>query len=196
MKNKSSILNLALRLAVITVCAGLALGLVYGVTKEPIEYQAELKATQARQTVLPSAQEFEEMDLAAFSADAAQYGEIQQLYKGTAGGELAGYTISIVTRGYSPNLSLTVGLDVGGVVTGVAIGSHEETPGLGANAAKPEFVGQYVGADGPLTLVKTPTGADGEITAITGATITSTAVTNAVTAAKSFFDEHLAKEGA
>ena len=56
--NNDSILNLVLRLVIITVCAGLILGLVYAVTKEPIEQQNIKKATEARQAVLPSAQDF------------------------------------------------------------------------------------------------------------------------------------------
>ena len=48
-KNNDSIANLTLRLVIITVAAGLVLGLVYSITKDPIAYQEELKATSARQ---------------------------------------------------------------------------------------------------------------------------------------------------
>ncbi|MDL2237689.1 RnfABCDGE type electron transport complex subunit G [Christensenellaceae bacterium OttesenSCG-928-K19] len=195
MKNNNSILNLTLRLAVITLCAGLILGLVYGVTKDPIDQQTLLRETQSRQTVLPAAQEFEEMDLAAYSIDGTQYSEIGQLYKGMANGETVGYTVAVVTKGYSAGLALTIGIDTEGTVTGVDIGSHEETPGLGANATKPEFLGQYEGTTGPLVVVKAATGAEEEITALTGATITSDAVTNSVNTVRSFFEENL-KEGA
>ena len=99
--------------------------------------------------------------------------------------------MAIRTNGYSANLCLTVGVDLDDIVTGVDITSHEETAGLGANATEPEFLGQYLGADGPLTVVKTPTGVTGEVQALTGATITSNAVTNAVNLARDFFAAYL-----
>ena len=75
------------------------------------------------------------------------------------------------------------------------ITSHDETPGLGANAVKPEFLEQFVGSDGPLTVGKTPSGAENEIQALTGATITSKGVANAVNLARDFAAGYLG-EGA
>ena len=184
MKN-NSILNLTLRLVIITICAGLILGLVYSVTKEPIAKQNELKETTARQQVLPEAEDFELLE------EAEEGSIIQQIYAGTSGGDVIGYAFSVVTKGYSAGLTLTVGMSADGVVTGVNIVSHEETAGLGANATKPEFLNQYQGSDIPLTVVKTPTGAQGEITAITGATITSDAVTGAVNTVRDYFEQNL-----
>lgn len=194
MKNKDSVANLALRLIIITVCAGLILGLVYGITKGPIGQQTEKQQNEARMQVLPTAKDFEEIDMTALNADMEMYGIIQQVYAGLADGQVVGYTMSVLTKGFSANLALTVGMDVSGSVTGVAINSHEETAGLGANATKPEFLGQFEGADGPLTVVKTPTGQTGEIQALTGATITSKGVTDAVNLAREFFEAYL-KEG-
>jgi electron transport complex protein RnfG len=188
LKNNDGILTLTLRLLIITACAGLILGVVYGVTKGPIEQQQLIKENAARAAVLPAATDFTLLD--GLDYDAVAYPEVEEVYEGSSNGQTAGYTLSVVTKGYSPGLSLTIGLDPNGVVTGVDIGSHEETPGLGANAVKPEFLGQYAGADGPLAVVKTPTGADGEIAAITGATITSNAVTGAVNMARAFYAEY------
>ena len=79
--NKDSILNLVLRLAVITVCAGLILGLVYAVTKEPIAQQELKKATEARQSVLPEAQEFKEIALSGIDYDHDKFADISELYE-------------------------------------------------------------------------------------------------------------------
>jgi len=187
LKNDSSILNLTLRLLIITACAGLILGIVYSITSAPIAEQQLKKETEARMSVLPAATDFRLVEGLTL---ADNYQEIQQVYEGTDGGSTVGYTMSVITKGYSPGLSLTIGIDSAGTITGVDIGSHGETPGLGANATNPDFLSQYVGADGPLTVVKTPTGTTGEITAITGATITSTAVTNAVNMVREFFEEN------
>lgn len=192
-----SIGNLVLRLVIITVAAGLILGLVYTVTLGPITAQEELKATSARQEVLPDAQEFEEVDFASINADPEKYAIIQKIFRGVSDGEPAGYTFEIVTKGYSAGLNLTVGMSEDGMVTGVAIGSNEETAGLGANAKKPEYTGQYAGKTAPFTVVKTAgEGSESaEVVALTGATITSNAVTDAVNTANEFFEEHL-REGA
>ena len=74
------------------------------------------------------------------------------------------------------------GISGEGAITGVVILSHEETPGLGANAEKAEFLDQYLQSapEGGLSVIKYQTPGEGQIEAITGATITSTAVTNAV----------------
>lgn len=63
--NMDSIATLTIRLLIITVLAGLILGIVYSVTKEPIEQQNLLTANESRRTVLPDAQDFEQEDLAA-----------------------------------------------------------------------------------------------------------------------------------
>ncbi len=190
MKNKDSIATLVLRLAIITLCAGLVLGVVYTVTKEPIAQQDEKKATEARQVVLPGAEEFEKLDLAAYAPDAEAYGEILEVYQALAGGQPQGHTFAIETKGYSSGLNLTVGIDAQGNVTGVQIGNNSETPGLGAKAAEPVFTGQYSGA-GPFQVVKAAPSKDGDVLAITGATITSKAVTNAVNMALSFYNDYL-----
>ena len=74
------------------------------------------------------------------------------------------------------------GIDAEGAITGVVILSHDETPGLGANAEKPDFLNQFLqqAPEGGLKVIKYQTPGEGQIQAMTGATVTSTAVTNAV----------------
>ena len=98
-----------------------------------------------------------------------------------ASGALVGKTGTIVTKGYGGEIEITVGVDLSGVVTGVSVGgsSFSETAGLGARAKEAWFGQQYIGKVTPIALVKD----GGDIDAITSATITSRAVTNAVNAA-------------
>lgn len=205
MKKSDSVGTLVIRLLIITACAGLILGLVYSFTKEPIAQQQLRMENEARQTALPEADDFllimeadedgvrraSENAPNPFPDDEVIPPEIQQVYAGLKDGNIVGYTMALVTKGFSPGLSLTVGIDNAGIITGVEIGSHEETPGLGANATDPEFLAQYVGADGPIAVVKTPTDSTTEITAITGATITSNAVTDAVNLVREFYETYL-----
>ena len=72
-----------------------------------------------------------------------------------------------------------VGVDDGGSVTGVVILSHSETAGLGARADSPEFLGQYTGKSGTITV----NDGDNAIDGLSGATITSKAVTTGVNTA-------------
>ena len=80
-----------------------------------------------------------------------------------------------------------------GTVSGVSIGSHEETAGLGAKAAEPEFYEQFAGkpADGSLSVIKNGTAGESEILAISGATITSKGITDAVNTAVGCYDKYV-----
>ena len=67
-------------------------------------------------------------------------------YTGLAGGELAGYVFETGASGYGGTVSVMTGIDAEGSITGVVILSHDETPGLGANATKSSFLDQYLAA--------------------------------------------------
>ena len=67
-----------------------------------------------------------------------------------------------------------VGVDVDGVITGLRVLSHSETPGLGALATDPSFYEQFVGKSGAIKVEKD----GGDIVAITSSTITSRAVSD------------------
>lgn len=186
MKN-DSIGNLTLRLGIIALCAGLILGLVNHVTAGPIQEQVIQQETKARTSVLEEATDFEEMPVKGDE----EFKEVSSVYKGIVGSETVGYTITLDTQAFSPNLKLTVGIDTEGVVTGVTVDSHEETPGLGDNATKPEFLAQFEHVDGPYVVVKAPTGAKGEVNAITGATITTEGIKAAVQLARDYGSTYL-----
>ena len=86
-----------------------------------------------------------------------------------------------------------VGISKDSKITGVEIGNHSETPGLGSKATEPIFKNQYVDKDvlNSLLVVKGSTNNDNEISAISGATITSNGVTNGVNAAMKIYNEKL-----
>ncbi|MDR3090963.1 MAG: FMN-binding protein [Clostridiales bacterium] len=90
--------------------------------------------------------------------------------------------------GYSGAVGVMTALDPEGTITGVKVVSQRETPGLGANAEKPAFSGQYKGKSGRLSVTKTAP-SENEIVAITSATLTTRAVTNAVNAALGFYND-------
>lgn len=182
MKN---IIVIAVKLLIITVVAGLVLGFVNYITKEPIAEQQRIAADEARRAAFPDAAGFEEM-----AVDIPEdYAMIQSVYRVLdASGEDIGIVAAIVTKGYSSGLNLTVGVGADGTIKGVIMGDHGETPGLGANAAgewKENFTGKPY--DNPLAVVKGKPADEYEIEAIASATITSRGVTDAVNTATEFY---------
>ena len=104
-----------------------------------------------------------------------------------------GYVIQVKSKGYGDFIDYTVGITNEGNVNGISIIKIAETPGLGMNAEKvlvPQFVDKAASA---LTVAKNGqvTDANSQIEAISGATITSRAVTNGVNAAVSYFENVL-----
>lgn len=91
----------------------------------------------------------------------------------------AGYVVEVTPQASAGTIDMVVGVGADGTVTGVSIIDMSETSGLGANASKESFRSQYVGKSGELAVSKD----GGEIDALTGATITSRAVTRGVNCA-------------
>lgn len=107
-------------------------------------------------------------------------------YDGT--GELTGYVFTTTAKGYGGDISVMVGINADGTVAGIEFLSISETAGLGMNAQKDGFKEQFKGKTGEIAVVKSsPSG--NEIQALTGATITSRAVTAAVNDALKLYEE-------
>lgn len=185
MKN---IFVITIKLLIITIIAGIVLGVVNGVTKEPIAAQALKEATEARQAVFHEAVSFEELDMQI----PEEYAIIQNVYTALdADGNDIGITAAVVTKGFNAGLNLTIGVGADGTIKGVKLGSHNETPGLGAKASEPKFQSQYTDKpyDQPLGVVKSAPSTDYDIQAITSATITSSGITDAVNTVTAFYKQ-------
>lgn len=181
------IIKNTLILTIITVIAGLGLGLVYEITKEPIaatEEQAKKEAWQAVFTDV-NADEFEplEVDEAAAETAISDLGikaVVNEVCK--AGDE--GYIVTVTDKeGYGGDIKVTVGIQNDGTVSGVSILSISETAGLGMRATESSFQEQYVGKNTEHFYVSKDGGEGEAIDAISGATITSRAFTGAVNTA-------------
>lgn len=184
---KNDILKLGIILCIITAVAAGVLGVVNNVTLPVIEKQATIANDEARKEILPQAESFEQVE--------GNYdGNIVEVYKGIAGGNDVGYTIKSISNGYGGAIEIITGISKDGIITGVTIGNMTETPGLGAKAADVDFKGQYTEKEATdLVVSKTASGAANEIVAISGATITSVAVTDGVNEAITFFQNNLNK---
>jgi electron transport complex protein RnfG len=188
LEKSESNLRLGLILLLIAAVAGLLLGGAYKLTKEPIAQQTIKKNNEAMQAVLPSADSFvlKEVDLPEGSL-------VSEVNEGKKLDEVEGYAMKVTNDGYGGKISIMVGISIDGQLQGLTILEHSETPGLGANATLPDFRDQFKDklVDNLLEVVKTPVSKDNEIQALTGATITSKAVTNAVNSAIDLFNNSL-----
>ncbi len=181
-------------LLVITLVSGLLLGLVYQITKEPIAIQKEKAKQKACQEVFQEASSFEEVQVnqpdATAWADAgfAQETIDEVMAAKDAAGETIGYVITVTTKeGYGGDIRFTVGIANDGTVNGISILDITETAGLGMRAEEvlaPQFANKNVEQ---FQYVKTGAAADHQIDAISGATITTNAVTNGVNAGIYYF---------
>lgn len=185
----------AVKLCIITLVAGLLLGGVYQVTKTVIEQHQKETTEAAYRNVCPGAENFEETDALKAAVENSEtlfadqaYGNIvvtTAMAAKDTGGNVVGYVIDITDRdGYGGDIQLVVGLDAEMKVTGLDILSINETAGLGMNAKNDSFRNQYIGKQvEEFSVTKTGASAENEIDALSGATITSNAVTNGVNAA-------------
>ena len=184
-KKKGTILHDAIAIFAITLVAGILLGLVYEVTKQPIS-DAQLKAKkESYKKVMSEASDFvEEKELSdklkKASPDGSVFNEIVVAKDET--GKAMGYAVLVTSKeGYGGEIQFSIGLDTKGTITGVEIISMSETAGLGARCTEDKFKGQYKGIQSEsVELVKGDAQKDNQVSAISGATITSKAVTHAV----------------
>ena len=184
-------------LTLIAAIAGVALSGVYSMTKDTIEDQ-KLQAERASyREVCPEAETFEDSEAAKAKLEELAGGNWGTEYGSTrineaivgkdAGGNVVGYALSVSSKGFGGDVTMALGLTPDGEVKKISFTELNETAGLGMRANEDSFKDQFPGKSGSVSLVKGDAG-ENEISALTGATITSTAVTNALNAGLNFYE--------
>lgn len=192
----------AVILLIITVIAGASLGFVYSITKEPIK-EAEAKTKEkAYKEVFESAESFDDYsdftnpetsDSLKWNSEGFDKVEIKEasLAKDKEG-SVQGVILSVVTHeGFGGDIEFAMGIMNDGTLNGISILKISETPGLGMRAndvLKPQYQGKKVDS---FLVTKTGSSSDNEIDAISGATITSKALTKAVNAGLYYFNNYI-----
>lgn len=201
-KKKSNIFINTLVLVLVTFVAITALAVVNQITREPIA-QAEINArAEVYKVVYPNAPKFAEIE----NSESIIEGSAEMLksagYDGCFindalsvtddGGTVLGYVIAATSpSGYGGDLQIAVGISKDGKITGFDVVSNNETAGLGSKCTEPEFKSQFANKDAKvLEYTKSGATADNQIDVISGATITTNAVTEAVNAAIVFYQEN------
>lgn len=187
----------ALVLTAFTLILGFILGAVNEITKEPIAAANKAAQDAAYKEVFKEAKTFE--DNADFDADKAaeiiadsEYPNDEILNVSNAlddSGNILGYVITVTSHeGSQADITFSVGIQNDGTINGYSITSISETPGLGMLVNEDDFKKQFNDKNAEaFTVVKSEPSSDTEIEAVTGATISSRAITNGVNACLVYF---------
>lgn len=181
MKNLKEIIKIGAILFAITAISALLLAVVNKVTAPKIAKNQTEKTYASMSEILPTAYDFEKIEVKEGSS-------VKEAYKALDSSGLdVGYCIISTAFGYGGELSVLTAISENKVM-GIEILSHSETPGLGAKATEPEFKNEFSEKTAGLKVVK-KNAKDNEINAMSGATITSSAVADCVNAALEFASE-------
>ena len=182
-------------LLAITVIAGFVLGAVYQITKGPIAQAEAAAAMEAYKEVFADASDFTEIEVnaGALAAGGITGSDINKVLEAKAtDGSVLGYVFVITNHeGYAGDIQFTLGVSVDGTTNGISILAISETPGLGMeaeNVLKPQFAGKKAAQ---FNYTKSGAVSEDQIDAISGATITTNAVTNGVNAGLYYFQNVL-----
>lgn len=197
----NNIVKNTLILTSITVVSGLLLGIVYDITKEPIAEAQENTKQEAFRAVLADASSFETMEdfdaseaMSILEENGFTSDEITEIAEGVDdSGETVGYVINVTSHeAYDGDLEVSVGIATDGTVKGIEMLSISETAGLGMKADEADFKDQFKDKKvEKFSYTKSGESGDDKIDAISGATITTNAVTNAVDSALVYFQNEL-----
>ena len=181
-------------LTIIAILAGLALSGVFFMTKDTIADQELAKEREAYKAVCPDAASFDDAEEAK-DAIAAMAGESTRVNEALVAkdeaGNVIGYALNVTGKGFGGDVTMALGLTADGKISGISFTELSETAGLGMRADEPAFKDQFTGKGGQLTLVKGDASGEQEISAITGASVTSGAVISAVNAGLDLYETTL-----
>lgn len=165
---------LAPTIVLVSICfvASLLLAATYQITKPIIDDINVRMANEARAEVLPEADGFTAMDIELVEG-------VTEVYAADNG---AGYVVTAKAKGFGGPVTVMTGMDAEGVIQSVKVtDASNETPGLGSKATLPAYTDQYKGAEAVSS--DREAGEGTYVAGVTGATYSSRAVFNAVSAA-------------
>ena len=185
----AELLKLGAVLTIICLVVAGIVAYVYESTKEQIKINNMINKAQLA-IVSPECDSIEDV-----TAEYPVDDTIFEVYKALKGTDTVGYIYKTRVTGYKPDLTTLIGLNNEGNVVAAIVTSHAETGGLGANVVNQPFIGQFAGknTEKEFKVVKTAPAAENEIQAVSGATISSTAVVLAVNTAVSSYKVNVLK---
>lgn len=199
---KNTIIKDTIILLIITIVAGFSLAAINKVTTEPIAYARAEEKNKAYRSMFNEAESFEENEALVQKCNSSEEFLKNKGFAGTkvdealiakSGDGTEGYIINATSpNGYAGNIQISLALDKEGKIQGFEILSISETVGLGMKAKEDEFKSQFAGKNvKEIKYTKSGAASEDEINAISGATITTSAVTEAVNSALVFAEEYI-----
>lgn len=155
------IVGIAIPLIIICIISGAALTASYDLTKGRIEMVEQQRINESLSIIFPG----------------ASFTETNDYYSAAMGGEEIGYAFIAEGKGYGGSIKTMVGMYQNGTICRIHVISQSETPGLGTSIAEPDFTNQFKGERIEDVRLRQD---GGVIDAITGATISSRAITDTV----------------
>ncbi|MCF6460582.1 RnfABCDGE type electron transport complex subunit G [Clostridium sp. Cult3] len=189
----SETLKLGLILFIITAVSASVLAVSNNITAPRIAEADRIADEKAKVEILPQGDDFKPLDEGKAKAIKDENPNVLEIFEAYNGGDLVGYTIKNIAKGYGGDIEIMTGISVEGKITGIKILNHSETPGLGENATKTYFSDSFKdkSVDQELVSAKKPEG-DNEVQALTSATMTTNAVLDGVNAAREIYNSKLA----
>ena len=177
-KKKDTFINMVISLFAITIVSGFALGFVNDFTVGPIKEAKIAKKVNALKLVLP---EFDNNPVAEVLLINSEFAKDSvEVYPAFKNNEFVGAAIIGSTeKGFSGLIKVMVGSKPDGTIQNIEVLEQKETPGLGTKMKDDKFIAQFREKN-PLTFNVKPTKDQGEVDALTGATITTRAFGEAV----------------
>lgn len=164
-------------LLAITLCVGLLLSIVNGITAPIIAAQGDSARTAALQEVMPEADDFRDVAYEGSSV-------VLSMVEAYSGDSFMGWCVEVGANGYAGPINMVVAIDGAGEVIGLQVVSHGETPGIGTNATdNADWLAQFIGQSGSAA-----------VDSVSGATRSSRGVIDGVNAALTAVGEK-AQEG-
>ena len=169
----------------VTFIAALIIGVTYSITEEPIREQRANAEMAAIMALFPNTYAIQYREINEEGSTLTRLAQSLDYH-----GNVYGYVFSASPSGYSGAINMMVAIDLDGVIQGVRIVRHTETPGLGANITLDWFLEEFIGREGVLTSAHNPA-ADNEISIIASATISVNAVVRGVNDALAYFEREV-----
>ena len=179
-------------LSCICLVVSLALAFTYKIANPIIVANQNAVAVAARKEILPEADDFTQdetvtPETGAVSSDGKA--QVQEIYAANNG---AGYVMTVNTTSFGGALTMMVGIDGEGVITGVKVTEHADTPGVGTKNMEPDYLAQYSGlsaltSGSDVKKESAELASGGSFAFISGASVTGQAVHAGVEAALSQF---------
>lgn len=171
--------RLALILLAISAVVALLLAAVNEVTKGPIAEQKAKALSDGMREVLEAESYVQLTDLEGYGFDPT----VAEVYTAKTGDDTVGYCIKTTPSGYGGVIEMVVGVNTDGAVTGVKITAMSETANVGTKTKDAEWLSQFKGKRSGVSVITRGEAGDNEVAAVSGATVSSKAVTRGVDAA-------------